>query len=308
MKKKTYLAVWGAVAALSLAAFSTPAADQNPNTASDRNSRSGNFQGRSDKTFGQVERANKLIGKTVYSSDNQKVGKIDNLVVDLESGRLLYAVIKTGLVAGKDFAVSPGIFKDFQGDNVHLTVDKAKLEGAPQFTKDIDKPEQLAQATFPSQVYQYFGQNAWWQGNTAANTGSFHNVHKAKDVIGMKVKNVSNEDLGKVENVMLDLPAGRVVYVILNPDSSLNLGNNFYPLPPSALTLSSDQKFLVSDLNKDKLAGAPHFTKDEWSNLSNPAFATKVYQYYGKEAWFESGGALAPTGRSGDPVYPKKNN
>src|SRR5437764_910606 len=83
------------------------------------------------------------------------------------------AVIKTGLVAGKDFAVPSGIFNDFQGDNVHLTVDKAKLEGAPQFSKDIDKPEQLAQATFPSQVYQYFGQNAWWQGNSAANTGSF---------------------------------------------------------------------------------------------------------------------------------------
>src|SRR5437879_11004392 len=154
MKKRTYLAVWGAVAALSLAAVSSPAADQDRNTAADQNARTGSFQGRSDKTLGQIERANKLIGKTVYSSDNQKIGKIDNLVVDLESGRVLYAVIKTGLVAGKDFAVPSGIFNDFQGDNVHLTVDKAKLEGAPQFSKDIDKPEQLAQATFPSQVYQ----------------------------------------------------------------------------------------------------------------------------------------------------------
>ena len=307
MKKRTYLAVWGAVAALSLAAVSSPAADQDRNTAADQNARTGSFQGRSDKTLGQIERANKLIGKTVYSSDNQKIGKIDNLVVDLESGRVLYAVIKTGLVAGKEFATPPGIFRDVQGDNVHLSVDKAKFEGAPQFTKDIDKPEQLGQASFVSQVHQYFGQTAWWQGNTAANTGTFNNVHKASDVIGMKIKNTNNEDLGKVDNLMVDLLAGRVVYAILNPDSSLNLDNNFYALPPNALTLSSDQKFLVSDVNKDKLAGAPHFTKDQWSTISSPDFASKVYQYYGKEAWFGTGSGLQPTGRSGESVYPKKN-
>jgi len=192
MKKTTSLAVWGAVAALSLAAVSSPAADQDRTTASDSNARTGTFGSRSDKTFGQVERANKLIGKTVYSSDNQKIGKIDNLVVDLESGRVLYAVVKTGMIAGKDFAAPPGIFKDVQGENIHLSIDKAKFEGAPQFTKDIDKPEQLGQASFVSQVYQYFGQNAWWQGNTAANAGSFNNVKKANEVIGMKIKNTSN--------------------------------------------------------------------------------------------------------------------
>src|SRR5947208_16266006 len=98
MKQKTYLAVWGAVAALSFAIVAVPmyAAD---NSSS------------SDKTLGQVERANKLIGKTVYSSDNQKLGKIENFVVDLESGRIIYAVVGTGVlgVVGKDYAVAPGI-------------------------------------------------------------------------------------------------------------------------------------------------------------------------------------------------------
>ena len=124
----------------------------------------------------------------------------------------------------------------------------------------------------------------------------------------MKVKNVGNEDLGKVDNLMLDLPAGRVVFAILNPDSSLNLGNNYYALPPNALTLSSDQKNLVSDLNKDKLASAPHFAKNQWENLSDPSFASKVYQYYGKQAYFETGGALRPTGRTEDKTYPKKQD
>ena len=112
--------------------------------------------------------------------------------------------------------------------------------------------------------------------------------------------------MGKVDNVAVDLPAGRVVYVILNPDSSLNLGNNFYALPPNAFTLASDQKSLSSDINKDKLSGAPHFTRDNWSQLSDPQFASQVYQYYGKQAWFQTGGTFKPTGRTEDRSYPEK--
>jgi len=123
----------------------------------------------------------------------------------------------------------------------------------------------------------------------------------------MKVKNVNNEDLGKVDNLIVNLPAGRVVFAALDPDSSLKLGNNFYALPPNALTWNSDQKTLVSDLTRDKLSGAPHFAKEQWSTLlSDPAYASKVYQYYGKEAYFESSKALQPTGKDIGKEYPNK--
>jgi len=305
MKNKAYVAVWGTVTALSLAAFTLPiyAADQESSGFNTRTNRT-----RTDRTPGEWERANKVIGKRVLSADNQKLGSIENVIVDLESGRVLYAVVDTGLV-GKKYAVPAGMFSHGQGDAFHVNIDKEKLSSAPEFTRDIDKPEQLGQASYVNSVYQHFGQSPWWQGpNAPANAGSFNNVHKASELTGMKVKNVSNEDFGKVDNAILDLPAGRIVYVILSPDSHLNLGNNLYALPPNALTLSSDHKFLVSDITREKLATAPHFTKDQWSNISNPAFATKVYQFYGKDAWFEGSGGLKPTGRTDDKVYPRKQN
>ena len=259
-----------------------------------------------------MERANKLIGKTVYTSDNQKVGKLENFAADLESGRVLFGVIGTGIlgVGGHDYAVPPSVFADSSGETLRLTIDKAKLQGAPEFSSNVDKPEQLGQASFVSQVYQYFGQPAWWQGGSTTTTSSsqnasFRNVHKAKDLIGMKVKNVSNEDVGKVENLMVNLPAGRIAFVVLNPDSSLNLGNNLYSLPPNAITWNSDQKMLVSDINRDKLAAAPHIEKEQWSMLSDPAFASKIYQYYGKQAYFESG-TLKPTGKDAQRDYQTK--
>lgn len=305
MKSINQLALWGAVAALSFAATVPVRAADSDNTNRHRNL----FRKTSgDKGIGELERANKLIGREVRSSDNQKLGKIDNFVVDLETGRILYVVVGSGGVAGvgeKKFAVAPEVFTETQGKDAHLNMDKAKFEAAPEFTKDIDKDTELNKASFPSKVYEYFGQNPWWKGATSASEGEFHNVHKVSDLIGMKIQNVSNQDMGKVDNVILDVPDARVAYVIFNPDRSLGLGDYYYAFPPNALTLSSDHKNLVSDISKEKLNGAPHFDKNNWPNLSDPNWASQVYKYYGKDVWFGTG--VQPTSeREKERVYPEK--
>jgi sporulation protein YlmC with PRC-barrel domain len=294
MKRKIHLAVWSAVTAITVSALTFPAVAAQGDTT-------GSLTTQKDKTFGHVERENKLIGKTVISSDNQKLGKIDNFVVDLMSGHILYVVVGSGGVLGAGehrYALAPEVFTETAGNDAHISIDKAKFSDAPQFSKDMEKEGELGKADFVSKVYQHCGQNFWWQGSKPANEGSFNNVHLVNDLVGMKVKNVSDEPVGKIENVALDVPAGRVVYVIFTPDSSFNLGNNFYALPPDALTLGSDKKMLVSDITKDKLAGAPHFAKDNWQQLSDQSFASQVYQYYGKQAYFQTGSPLRPTGRN----------
>ena len=195
--------------------------------------------------------------------------------MDLTSGHILYAVLGSGGVLGageQRFAVAPQAFASATGNQLRLNVDKAKLQGAPKFTKELESDSaQLAKADFVNQVYQYYGQSAWWQGATAAGQGSFNNTHRASDVIGMNVQDVNNASLGKVDNLAVDLTAGRIVYVIFTPDSSLGLGNNLYALPPDAFTHSADQKNLVSGIDKTKLQGAPNFAKNDWRKLSDPA-------------------------------------
>lgn len=246
--------------------------------------------------LGQVAKADEVYGNEVISSDNQKIGKLNNLMVDLESGRVLYGVL--GASKGK-VAIAPQLFTSTLpiDRELHLRATKAKLETARQFTADMDKPGQWGQASFVDEVYTYYGQRPWWQGSAPANQGTFHNVHKASQVIGMKVENVNNQSLGEVNNLIVNLPAGRLVYVILSPASSLALGNNLYVLPPQAFTLSADQKNLVSGIDGQKLAAAPHFDKSKWPNLSDTAFAARVYEYYGKQPYFQIGGAIQPTGR-----------
>ena len=49
-------------------------------------------------------------------------------------------------------------------------------------------------------------------------------IVKASDVVGVKVKNSQNEDLGKVEAVMLDKHDGYVRYVVLSFGGFLGMG------------------------------------------------------------------------------------
>ena len=114
----------------------------------------------------------------------------------------------------------------------------------------------------------------------------------------MIVEDINNQNIGKISNVVVDMPSGRMLYAVFSPASSLNLGNNLYAMPSDAFTLSSDQKHLVTNINHQKLAAAPHFPNNQWPSLTDPTFASQVYQYYGKQAWFTGGTSnYQPTGR-----------
>jgi sporulation protein YlmC with PRC-barrel domain len=305
MKAKYALQAVITAVAVSAGGLAAQAADTNTNTLSATSN---------ERALGTIERADKIIGREVRNNSDQKIGKVDDLVVDLESGRVIYAVVSAGGFLGvgdRSVAVPTAAFTE-QGKQLRLDIDKQKLMEAPEISKD-DK-DQLS-PTFASKVSKFFGQRDGWWENTAGESGkAFGNVHKASDLIGMDIHNVSNQKIADVENVMVDLKAGRVPYVIISPEDSLNLKNNLYALPPNALTAAaSEGKNLTSDLDQQKLASAPHFSKNDWPNFSDRSWAAKVYQYYGKQPYFE-GSALEPTSLSGtnaqERIYhePRKSN
>lgn len=281
MKKITRCTIYAAITTISLS-LTTNGAENTAATTS-------------INPLSHAERAANLYGRELISSDNQKVGKVDNVIVDLESEHILYVVLDTS--RGK-VSIAPQLIGNTTGNALQASVDKQKIEDAPRFTNDIDQPAQLGQASFVYSVYQYFGLNPWWKGNAAANVGEFHNVHRLNQLIGMTVEDLNNQSIGKISNVVVDMPSGRLLYVVFSPGSSLNLGNSLFAMPPDAFTLAGDQKHLVTGINRQKLVSAPHFANGNWPNVNDLNFASQVYQYYGKQAWFNTGTpTLQPTGR-----------
>jgi hypothetical protein len=115
---QTHLELCGAVLAISISLIALPLCAQDSSSASD-NSKVGKILNMfGARTLGHVERANKLIGKEVTGADNQRLGKIDNLIVDLGSGRILYVTVGTGGFLGVEqrrIAVPPGAFTVTEG-------------------------------------------------------------------------------------------------------------------------------------------------------------------------------------------------
>src|SRR5690349_17862307 len=115
-----------------------------------------------------VERADQLIGEQVLTADNQSTGKMDDFVIDQDSGRILFAIVGMGGVLGigeTRVAVPPGLFIEAKKGSVEINSDKHKLARAPQVSADVEKQPT---ADFLKQVYGYFGQRAWWEGLSPA--------------------------------------------------------------------------------------------------------------------------------------------
>jgi sporulation protein YlmC with PRC-barrel domain len=92
-----------------------------------------------NESMQQVSRASKIIGTTVKDAQADKLGDIKDLVIDPESGQIVYAVVSFGGVLGlgdKLFAV-PWTALHWTRDKEYyvLNVDKSALKKAPGFDK-----------------------------------------------------------------------------------------------------------------------------------------------------------------------------
>jgi len=112
-------------------------------------------------------------------------------------------------------------------------------------------------------------------------------VMAADTLEGDKVVNLNGEDLGKIEDIMLDVPGGRIAYAVLSFGGIMGIGDKLFAVPWSALTLDADRECFVLDVDKDRLKNAPGFDKDHWPSMADPTFASEIYSYYNTRPYWE---------------------
>lgn len=88
-----------------------------------------------------THRASKLVGMNVRNSEGEKLGAVEDLVINLESGKVAYVAMGYGGVLGfgeKLFAIPFAEFKMDHGNNetyLVLNMTKEKFNAAPGFNK-----------------------------------------------------------------------------------------------------------------------------------------------------------------------------
>jgi hypothetical protein len=104
---------------------------------------------------------------------------------------------------------------------------------------------------------------------------------------GDRVTNPANEDLGKIEDIMIDLETGSVAYAVLSFGGFLGMGDKLFAVPWSALELDINRHEFILDIEKSELEEAPGFDKDNWPNFADEAFGSKIHTYYGQVPYWE---------------------
>ncbi|MBD8882339.1 PRC-barrel domain-containing protein [Rhodanobacter sp. 7MK24] len=102
----------------------------------------------------------------------------------------------------------------------------------------------------------------------------------ASTLTGDKVKNLNNEALGELKDIMIDTQSGEVSYGVLSYGGVLGIGDKLFAVPWDALTVDGENKCLILNVNKDRLESAPGFDKDHWPDFADPGFEDRVRQYY----------------------------
>ncbi|MCK2089178.1 PRC-barrel domain-containing protein [Thauera aromatica] len=102
----------------------------------------------------------------------------------------------------------------------------------------------------------------------------------ADTLIGNDVYNRQEDDLGEIKEIMLDVHSGRVAYAVLSFGGFLGMGKKLFAVPWSALTLDTEHKRFVLDIDKERLASAPGFDKDHWPDMADPAWTQSIHSYY----------------------------
>lgn len=115
----------------------------------------------------------------------------------------------------------------------------------------------------------------------------FPKVLSSSTISSDRVKNAAGEDLGKIEDLMIDVNTGRVAYAVLSFGGFLKLGNKLFAIPWQALRLDAAKKQFILEIDKAMLEKAPGFDKDNWPDMADPKFGTNLYRHYGYKPYWE---------------------
>jgi sporulation protein YlmC with PRC-barrel domain len=112
------------------------------------------------------------------------------------------------------------------------------------------------------------------------------NVLSASSVTGDNVVNPQGEDLGKIEEIMLDVVDERIAYAVVAFGGFLGIGDKLFAVPWAALKLDAENQRFVLDETKERLESAPGFDKDRWPDMADRSFGNTVYEYYGTPTYW----------------------
>lgn len=233
--------------------------------------------------------ANKLLGTNVKDSAGKKIGDLKDLVTD-SSGQVVAIVERssdgqlvglplnsmtaqgnkddakeTGTTKVKEFTLKSGADKMSSAPIINevKNVDEAWLTRVrdhfgSKSTAMGSKPE----GTTPSEPGRTHPDATGEKSGTTPAGGLVASVFCAKDFIGKDLKNAKGEDIGKIQDLAVDVSGSKVAYVVVASGGVMGMGETLHGVPLTSFTMDPAGKNAVLSTDKATLEKTPGIDKD----------------------------------------------
>ena len=101
-------------------------------------------------------------------------------------------------------------------------------------------------------------------------------------LLGNRVVDRAGQEVGRIQELMVDPKNGRVTYAVMSFGGVFGLGEKLFAVPWVSLELDPDHDRFFMDVDREKLKDAPGFDKDDWPNMSGTYWGTDVPKFYGR--------------------------
>lgn len=256
-------------------------------------------------------------GWKVYSAEGIKFGKVEELIVDPEAMKVRYLDIEVdegveGVTDERHLLIPIGVASlDEKEDKVFIrTVQTVSLLKTPPYKGGVvtrEYEDEVRQSYFQGKdkssedenyySSEYYNDENFYaprrKRNFSSDSDDQKNIDRsfaltdrsfaisASTLMGDRVVNRSGEDLGKIEEIMIDVNKGRIAYAVLSFGGFLKIGEKLFAVPWETLRLNTEEKKFFLDVSEDKLKNAPGFDKDNWPQTPDRSFQSDIYDYYG---------------------------
>ena len=113
-------------------------------------------------------RAASIMGLRVRNSEGGEIGLIEDFVLDMETGRIAYAVMTSkGFLQGEErlFAVPfQSMILDLDRNEFILDADKNRLAEAPGFSGD--KWPKMGDRRWGAKIHAWYGKKPYWESDS----------------------------------------------------------------------------------------------------------------------------------------------
>ena len=102
----------------------------------------------------------------------------------------------------------------------------------------------------------------------------------ATSIIGDSVENHKGDDMGKIEDLMVNLETGKVEYAVLQSGGLLGVGKKLFAIPFGQLHVDENKEVFILDRDKDYVKNSPGFDASHWPGTNDHAYFDNVNRYF----------------------------